>query len=670
MDSGITPLDKIKECIEAKTNFVLQGGAGSGKTETLKQVLEFISTTYPDKKIACITHTNLAVDEIKSRVGNQYTICTIHSFLNSLIKNYKKNIHQVIFEIFKLDKMERLPLTHYDSEAEQKKNEHEKYKKVYEKYSTRLFALKKERVNKVEGKREYDKTPENFNISLNPKIDALNSEIFQEIKLRDFNIIKYNETRFDSFEELSFGHDSLLKISFLLFEKYKILGRIIKDKFDFVFIDEYQDTNAKIIEVFLNKVPSDGKITIGLFGDSMQAIYEDGVGDVEEYVKNKKLSKIIKEDNYRCSEQVVNFINQIRNDGLKQTIAFKTKGASVENISDRQGAVKLYYAIYNEKPNTFSERSIKEKYLSALNTLINKAQIELANSKSLMLTNKSISSEVGFKNLYDVYSARFSEVHEKIEKDLIRLQLFDLATLCNAYTSTVRNNNFILTELKKSGFPFKSIEDKTKIKDFFNLILNSDKSAINIIAMSFENKILKKADSYSDYIIRKDIFLKDLNGSAGFQNFKTYYNAGQNTFSKISVTLTEISEEEFKEYERLVKKETFYSDLFSEKIKFNEILKYFKYINEETEYITMHKTKGSGIDNVLVVMDEYFWSKYSFKTIFDSAETDIDKRLVNQKLFYVACSRAKTNLSCVRLITSDEEANIKGFFKNSIQISI
>ena len=32
--------------------------------------------------------------------------------------------------------------------------------------------------------------------------------------------------------------------------------------------------------------------------------------------------------------------------------------------------------------------------------------------------------------------------------------------------------------------------------------------------------------------------------------------------------------------------------------------------NEETEYITMHKTKGSSIENVIVVMDECFWKEY------------------------------------------------------------
>ncbi|WP_407267554.1 AAA family ATPase [Tenacibaculum maritimum] len=91
MDSEkIMVVDKINDCISKDQNFVLQGGAGSGKTETLKQVLEHISENYPGKKVVCITHTNLAVDEIVSRVGNEYTISTIHSFLNSFIKTIRE----------------------------------------------------------------------------------------------------------------------------------------------------------------------------------------------------------------------------------------------------------------------------------------------------------------------------------------------------------------------------------------------------------------------------------------------------------------------------------------------------------------------------------------------------------------------------------------------------
>ncbi|MCO1753510.1 ATP-dependent helicase, partial [Pseudomonas aeruginosa] len=76
----MTPYDEIQVAIESKTNFVLQGGAGSGKTETLKVTLEYISTHAPTKRVACITHTNLAAEEIASRVTGEpvsYTHLTL-----------------------------------------------------------------------------------------------------------------------------------------------------------------------------------------------------------------------------------------------------------------------------------------------------------------------------------------------------------------------------------------------------------------------------------------------------------------------------------------------------------------------------------------------------------------------------------------------------------------
>ena len=98
-------------------------------------------------------------------------------------------------------------------------------------------------------------------------------------------------------------------------------------------------------------------------------------------------------------------------------------------------------------------------------------------------------------------------------------------------------------------------------------------------------------------------------------------------------------------------------------IKFSEIMNYVTYINEQAEYITMHKTKGSGIPNVMVVLEEYFWYKYNFSAIYDSSEADTDKKLFNQKLFYVACSRAIDNLICIKVIPSGMEKDLLNLFE-------
>lgn len=90
----------------------------------------------------------------------------------------------------------------------------------------------------------------------------------------------------------------------------------------------------------------------------------------------------------------------------------------------------------------------------------------------------------------------------------------------------------------------------------------------------------------------------------------------------------------------------------SKETKFSEALKYYNYVNEGTQYITMHKTKGSGINSILVVMEEYFWNnEYDFSLIYSNEEVRQEKRDRSQKLIYVASSRAINNLTCVKMIT-------------------
>jgi len=681
MDSKkLTPREEIEKCIKDKQNFVLQGGAGSGKTETLKQTLEFIAKKYPNKKAACITHTNLAADEIASRVGKDYTISTIHSFLNDLIKDFKINIHQVIFEIFKLNKVERKELGFYDNdEKSHKKEEHKNYKKLYEKYGKKLFKIKKENIEKVIGKPIYDKNPEIYNNELNTNIENLNIEIQEIIKKTDYNKIIYNETKFDSLNSMTFGHDSLLSISHLLFEKYDLLGKILNDKFDFIFIDEYQDTNEQIIDIFLNNIPNTSKTIVGLFGDSMQGIYDDGIGDVNNYISSGKLVKIEKEDNFRCSKQVIDFINLFRNDKLEQEVAFKylQQEKRDETIKDRQGFVKLYYSIYNDKkPNSHSSADVKDKYLSVLNSLISKVEKENKGFKKLMLTNKSISIKVGFRELYRIFDARYLDVKDEIERVLSRIQVLDLAELYTAYNN--KKYNFVISELKKAGFVIKSINDKTRIKECFKNISKPDCSAIEAIEIAFKNKLIKKSEAFLNFINRKDESLKELKNNKEYQDFKKLFNGGHNTFSKISKMKSDFYKEKFEEFENLLKLENFYTDIFSEKLKFSEVINYYKYITEpeenieekeKIEFMTMHKTKGSGIENVMVVLDEYFWSKYDFKTIFNNNTSD-KKYEKTLKLFYVACSRAKSSLINVRLIPSEEEETIKKYFAEYEKIEL
>ena len=633
----LTPIEEAKSCIRENQNFLFQGGAGSGKTESLKDLLKFLSEEHPEKKVVCITHTNKAVEEIQERVKDEkYTISTIHSFLHYLIKDYKKNIHEVIYELFRLERVES--------------DEHKEYKRIYVKYADKLYSVKGEKVGAVIGKKIYDANKFSYINELNENIEKLNHAILEKIKSKndaEINSIKYNETKFNSFKDLTYGHDGLLEIAILLFSKYPRLNKILQDKVDCVFIDEYQDAKKEIIDIFLS-LPKQDKITVGLFGDSMQSIY---LKDTEIF-QNSGLNIIRKKDNFRCSYEVVNFINAIRNDGLQQEVAFKTKKDSktLEAEEERHGEVKFYYKVV-EKPRSPEE---KEGYIQQLDTLIAKHS-QIVDYKILKLTNKSIARDAGFGNLFEVFNSASLDPIERLEKHLARLQLEELCELCDAYEK--KNYNFVLSKLRKQKMGIKALADKKIVKQKFDDIFNSNTSIINTIKKAFDDNLTKQSEKFDEYLNRRNEFLESLTEDEEYKEFKNLYEQGKNTYSRIKddITISDFEQVDFDELENKYKKEVFYNDLFSDDLRFIEVLNYYKYQREELDFVTMHKTKGTGINNVLIVLDEYFWPAYDFKAMYMD-DVDPAKRQVNTNLFYVACSRAIKNLTCIKLITEEEKA--------------
>lgn len=186
-------------------------------------------------------------------------------------------------------------------------------------------------------------------------------------------------------------------------------------------------------------------------------------------------------------------------------------------------------------------------------------------------------------------------------------------------------------------------------------MINSDKGAVKTVENAFALSLLKKSETFSEYKDRAEKYLESINSDAEYLLFETDYLNDGHTLVKMQKKKPEIDEDIFKDQERNLKQKQFFEALFSEKVTFFEVLNYFKYEDEQTPYITMHKTKGTGIDNVLVVLDEYFWNEYDFRAAFNPDEENLMKKEKNLQLIYVACSRAKFNLRCVRLISPDEE---------------
>ena len=337
--------DEVKEilqCIENKKNFILTGGAGSGKTHSLVLLIQEIGRLYPNKSIICITYTNNAVAEIKSRISNdKLFVSTIHEFLWKIIKKYQKELKETMIELIY--------------------SEEEKYKK---------FTLPKDNLEKNEMK---------INLGY-----FLNSEIVYD----EYYSLK-------SEENSKIGHDEVLLIAEKMFEKYSKLCDILKDNANFIFIDEYQDTSEEVTNIFLNHINKSKKENIiGFFGDSMQSIYDSGIGNI----KDDSLKRINKIQNRRSSLKVIELTNKLRDDGIKQ---IPSKNKKETNIDEKTGKIKEGNVKFIYSNNNILEE-LKKTYIfndwDFKNTL---------NTKELRLTHKLNAENSGFKELYNLYTNDF-----------------------------------------------------------------------------------------------------------------------------------------------------------------------------------------------------------------------------------------------------------------------
>lgn len=686
----MTPVEQVLEHINSKRNFVLQGGAGSGKTEALKEVVQSATQGEKAKKIACITHTNKAADEIAARITGSLSISTIHAFFGELIRPYKANIKRGLPEIFVLPFFERFGEAEAgDNEKEKKKAEHDRFKKSHIKLETRRLTVLDEKTEKVTGKRDYDKNPDFYVAEHNKLIEGLNCKIRKKLNAVDADKISYNETPFDNFGDPSYSHDGLIQIACHLFDKYPMLGKILSDRYDCVFIDEFQDTHSEVIRVLIEMSVNYG-LTLGLFGDSEQAIYDDGIGDVQDYIDNKKIKLVEKTDNYRCSPQVIEVANKFRCDGLKQEVALKTPSdAPPDTIESRQGSAKMYYALAPTKQETGNKtednRNHKEACEKRRDKLVDVVEAKYPAFTQLKLTNKSIARKVGFGDLWDIFDARFRDTLDRMSKTLDRLQfgqLYDVVELFNALPGDRRAYNKLIAINKKAGFAINTVSDKADLEDKLSNLANKDFGAYEVIKFALKNKIIAISDSHRAFIHNRDASLAEFEDDKSLAEFQSLVNDGHNTkvrmkkelgehFGKL-LTVQKI-EDEFEEYEYKLKNWIFLNRFFSKDLKISELLSYYDYVKSEGSFATMHKTKGTGIEDVIVVCDEYGWNQeYDFSSCFLAESPKTPKEIRSRKLLYVACSRTKKNLVCIRLASDLAEVErLKSVFSNieSIEMS-
>lgn len=591
MVKEVDELEKIAKCIEDNSNFLLSGGAGSGKTYSLVQAINLIKEKYDNKTIACITYTNVAVNEIKERVINNkdFVVSTIHDFLWENIKNYQNELKNCLVELINSEEI--------------------KFKEK--------------------------------NIS---------NDYFKNIN------IQYKE--YLDIEKGIISHDEVIVAANKMYRDYKILCDILKDKYDFILVDEYQDTSKLVIEILLDSLKkSNKKNIIGFFGDSMQSIYNDGVGDLDTYISKKEITEIQKIQNRRNPINVINLANIIRTDGLKQEPSKDEKAPNMENGKVKLGEIKFIYSDYAidyeelKKNKVFKEWKFEDS----------------KNTKELDLTHNLIAARAGFGNLMEIYDKDpILQLKRELMKEIKDDDIIDEnATFEEIISRYPKINNKVLL--------IKSDEEKNKL---FNMI--KDQPFIKIRKMYFSKDSLIDDKKLSSEEVERKGRKRDSLISQLFKIqklIKLYDDKKYNEFIKIidypiyrvedkrliNEKINKLKETQKDTIEKMinladqleiVKKDDNFN-LFIEnneylydrvkELPYSEFENLFNYIEGYTPFSTQHKVKGAEFDNVLVILDNGRWNQYNFENLFTLAGNEnVLKR--TQKIFYVCCTRAKEKL--------------------------
>ena len=111
--------------------FIVNAPAGSGKTTTIREMINNIISINSKDNVLCITYTNRAADELsKSFSSPNISISTIHSFLNNFMKQYfgSQEIIDLYFETYEDSIQQKI------DNRKAKENQTESNQKYIEKY--------------------------------------------------------------------------------------------------------------------------------------------------------------------------------------------------------------------------------------------------------------------------------------------------------------------------------------------------------------------------------------------------------------------------------------------------------------------------------------------------------------------------------------------------------
>ena len=564
-------------------------GAGSGKTKVLTtRIANLIENGVKPYNILAITFTNKAAGEMRERVNNIINahdafIGTFHSFGLKIIRENSA--------LFNLTSAFTLIDTEDQTSIIKKIM---KDINITDKMISPAFI--KSKISFIKNNMLSDSEISNFLISENEKIAV---KIYYEYE----KILKRNNT-------LDF--DDLLKKPVELFNSNKEVLEKYQDKFKYILIDEYQDTNE--VQYKLVKLLSKKYLNLFVVGDPSQSIYAfrgANYQNILNFEKDFKGCTVIKlPQNYRSTQTILDAANEV--------ISHNKQRKDLDLFSDLGQGVKIKYI------RTFNDSMENKRVVDEIQKLYeegyNRKDMAIfyrTNAQSRSIEDALVKANIPYKVFGSFYFYKRKEI-----KDLL------------AYLKLIANPSDDVSLERVINEPKRKIGDKT-IENLREKARSLNISMFEAIdsgkELEFKNLILNLIE------ISKDTSITGLiDKTLELSKMKETYENDKSLESDIRLE----NLMEFRSVSETYEKET-------GNVNLSDFLMEVSLVSDAAEYstdadavtlMTVHSAKGLEFKVVFIIGLEENIMPIS-KALYDDEELEEERRLM-----YVAITRAKEKL--------------------------
>jgi len=609
-------------------SFKIYAGPGAGKThflvENIKSIIlnnEKISSSQ-NKKVLCITYTNAAVDEIGSRLDKyieNIEIQTIHGFIiEYIIKPYQTELINVMKKDFDIEvssekkissQIEGLGLLHGVDKSDI-------YNCVKSERGISCFEqdYSKASMSKIEvDVVEFTETGKKI-LYKPSKIDACFIKPIKKYVWEKVRKLTHNEI-------LYFGYRMVLENSTIRYA--------LRVKFPFVFVDEFQDTNplqAKLIELLGEK-----NTIVGVIGDIAQSIYSFQGAKPSKFkefsIKERTINDFVIEGNRRSTVNIVSMCNYIRQEGTLKQKSIKVYEDESRKIQTEALKVKFLYGC-------------SENIYLRIDDYVQKGGVVLTRSWAAVFEYMTGIDSDQKKLLKGIYNSYYSspidiraEISEHINVNWVRAFKF-IFGLWDAYQSMSVSD---ISNSVSLYIDSKAIVDNRGLQ--VKLIISIRSLLSEVFEKNMDEQLTVNTIKKLETLLNTDEY-KELS--------QILCNYSRNDKMNVNFELPCFNEYDKDKFVERVSKLTWKASYML----FNKVF------SEDSQYMTVHQSKGLEWDKVIVSPKPSSFDGCKFIEVF------LDPHILNEnsqneftRLFFVGCSRAKEEL-IIHLENQEEEITV------------